>query len=216
MAGFKTVTPPDHYPVDVRDVKNFLRLDEDEDELYVRSLIGAATEYVEQYTGRALINRTVLMAVDGVAELDVPLMEGLTDGPDLPLRKRHMNLPFGNVSSITHVKYYSDDDTEYTMDGDTYYLDSISVPAKIVLRSGSNWPTSLRVANGIQITYVAGYGSNPKQVPEQIRLAIMQYVAFMYEHRGETEGNVMPQMPNSIPVLLQPYKIYSFAGKELN
>ena len=211
MAGFKVTTEPSHYPLDIKDVKDYLRLDEDEDELYVRGLVGSATEYVQEYTGRSLINRTITLALDGAGEIELPLKEGWHNGADIPRMNDRISLPFGTVQSITAIKYYDKNDNENTFDSSNYYLDNFSQPAKVVLRDGSSWPSSLRDANGLQVVYVSGFGSNPRQVPEQIRLAMMQYIAFMYEHRGDFERFPPPKMPEAINVLLQPYKVYQFS-----
>lgn len=208
MAGYKVTTEAANYPVDIRDVKDYLKLDDNEDEIYVRSLIASATEYVTEYTQRSLVSRTINLAIDGVPEIDLPLREGFYDGADISIREKKITLPFGNVVSVTDVKYYDENDNESVFDSSNYYIDNFSVPARLVLRNGSSWPSSLREVNGIVITYISGYGNNPKQVPEQIRLAIMQYIAFMYEHRGDFERSPPPKLPEAISVLLQPYRIF--------
>lgn len=216
MAGITVVTEASTYPLEVKDVKNFLKLDENEDELYVRSLIGSATEYVESYTSLSLINRTLKLSLDYLSEIDVPLWEGTRTGPDITIRKTIINLPSSPVSSVTHIKTFDDQDTETTFASSKYYVDTASKPARIILRSGETWPTALRVGNAVEITYVAGYGTSPKQVPEQIRLAMMQYIAFMYEHRGDFERFPPPSMPSSIEVLLQSFRTLSFSSNPLS
>ena len=45
-------------------------------------------------------------------------------------------LPKPPVASVTHFKYFDDDNTEYTIASTNYYVDLISDQARIVLRRG--------------------------------------------------------------------------------
>jgi len=74
------------------------------------------------------------------------------------------------------------------------------------------FPTDLRKANGLEINYTAGYGANRTDVPEAIMVAIMQYMTFMYEHRGDFERYPPPQPPKILGQLLNPYKILRFGS----
>lgn len=212
MAGLNLKTEATRLALDVRDVKNYLKLDDNADEVLVRTLITTASEWVENHIARSLINRTYQLFLDGVTEIDFPLWEGMVDGPDIVWRKRQVPLPRGPISSVTHLKTYDDADTATTMSTDKYYVDKVSQPPNVVLRAGASWPTSLRVANAIEIEYVAGYGDSPAQIPEPIRLAMYQFIAFQYEHRGDFERFPPPNMPDSIEGLLRPYRTMSFSN----
>ena len=88
----------------------------------------------------------------------------------------------------------------------------------MVLRRNKFWPLAdLRNSEPFQITYEAGYGDKPSMVPEVIRLVIRQYAQWMYEHRGEYEGQMMLQMPlpGMAMQLLQPYKVLRLGGRVL-
>ena len=49
-------TAPTVEPVELADVKNFMRVDEDRDDILINSLIVSARDYVERKTGRQLID----------------------------------------------------------------------------------------------------------------------------------------------------------------
>jgi uncharacterized phiE125 gp8 family phage protein len=114
--------------------------------------------------------------------------------------------------SVTHVKSYDDSDTATTFDSAKYFVDTANTPPRIVLRDGQSWPTGLRAANGLEIQYVAGYGSNDTDVPEPLRLAIMQIITANYENRGD-EAVKMPSIVNS---LVSPYKVLSLNSTPFN
>ena len=114
------------------------------------------------------------------------LCTGLFDHHDQDLNyyKNYLTLGKSPAVSVTHVKTYDDSDNATTMENTKYYVDSGREPARIVLRTGESFPTALRVANAIEVEYVAGY-SSIYSIPEPIRMGILQHIAHLYEHRGD-------------------------------
>jgi len=212
MSGFRVTSEPVRTALEVRDVKNFLKLDDDSDEILVRTLIKVASTFIENYTGRSFINRTIELFIDGVFEIDYPLHEGTRTGPDMYFRRRVIELPSSPVSTVSSISTFNDDDVETTFLASSYFVDTVTEPSRIVLRNGATWPTALRVSNGIKIEYVAGYGATTASIPEPLRLAMYQYIAFLYEHRGDFERFPPPEMPSSIQSLIQPYRILNFSS----
>ena len=204
MAGISVITDTTTEPLTTAYVRDYLRVDDTIDNTIIDNLIKSARILTENYTGRTLCNKTLKLSVDFVNELDHDLWEGMRVAPDLALKQNYITLPQSPVSSITHIKYYDNSDNATTYASTKYYLDSVRVPARVVLRNGEQWPTGLRVANGIEITYVAGFGANATDVPEAMRLAVSQLVAYLYENRGDMDAMAVP--PSVMP-LLQPYRI---------
>ena len=83
------------------------------------------------------------------------------------------------------------------------------------MRDGGTWPTDLRNANGIEVLYIAGYGDTRATIPEPIRVAMLEYIAFLYEHRGDDEGRAL-NPPMMIRSLLQPYVIMRYGVSPFN
>jgi hypothetical protein len=214
MSGLKIVTGPAATPVSRTEARNHLRLDDDVDDSLVRAYIQAATDWAENYTGRFLVSRTCQMMLDGARELESPLWEGMRTGPSNVAYLDHIELAAAPVISVESIKYYSDDDTQYTWAASNYFVDTFSEPAKVVLRDGGTYPTDLRAANGLEINFTAGYGSNPSAVPEAIKVAILQYIAFLYEHRGDNEAGM--QSPPVLRALLDPYRVLRFNTSAYN
>lgn len=214
MSGLKIVTGPAVTPVSRTEARNHLRLDDDVDGSLVRAYIQAATDWAENYTGRFLVSRTCQMMLDGARELESPLWEGMRTGPSNVAYLDHIELAAAPVISVESIKYYSDDDTQYTWAASNYFVDTFSEPAKVVLRDGGTYPTDLRAANGLEINFTAGYGSNPSAVPEAIKVAILQYIAFLYEHRGDNEAGM--QSPPVLRALLDPYRVLRFNTSAYN
>lgn len=210
MGGQSVTTDASIDPLTYSEIRDYLRLDEGVDETLLITLLKMATQYVENFTGRALINRTITLFVDGVDEIDLALWEGTRVAPDMSIRKRYIELPSTPVSSVSSISSFSDNDTETTFASTKYFVDTVREPARVYLRDGEAWPQSLRVANGLKIVYVAGYGSNRTDIPEAIRLGILNIIAFNYEHRGDFEGVL--RQPAMVQSLLQPYRKLSFTN----
>lgn len=175
------VTAPQFEPVTVAEAKLHARIDEDE--TAIASLIVAAREMAETYTRRAFVTQTWKMFLDAF-----PCGSAI-------------ELPRAPLQSVTHVKAYDDADAVTTFAASNYYVDSATRPGRIVLREASSWPDAARVANAVEIQFVAGYG-NAAAVPNQIKQAILMTVAHLYEHRGDASVD----MPETACALLTAHK----------
>lgn len=174
-------------PVTLAEAKIHLRVDGDDENTYMETLITAARMWAEGVTRRKFINTTVRLSLDVL--------------PDV------VRLPFGKTQSITTFAYTDEDGNAATLpSGSTgYTLDSDSEPARIVPYYDTDWPTTYEVNNAIQITYVVGYGAAATSVPAKIKQAILMYCLHLYERDGATEGVV-----ETAENLLRDYRILEF------
>ena len=93
MAGLTTVTQAQQHAITYSEASEYMRLDDQQDVDLIRALIRSATNYVETYTGRSLVNRTLKFSMDYIEEVDSQLHEGMRIGPDLTIRRRYIELP---------------------------------------------------------------------------------------------------------------------------
>lgn len=210
MSGLTITTAPANEPLDAAETISYLRLDSGVDTTLVNSLIQAARFWCEDYTNRTLLTTTFTLSLNSIGEVDLPLKEGLHTGYSTPTRLNYIELPKPPVQSVTSIISYNDENTASTLDASNYYSDLVREPARVVLRDGGSWPTDLRNANGIEVKYVAGYGDSRGTIPETIRIAMLQYITFLYEHRGDFERFPPPKPPVSLQMLLQPYVIMRY------
>ena len=156
-------------PVDLTTVKDHLRVDSDDDNGLITSLITVARRYAEKYQNYAYITQTWELWLDG--------------WPDA----NYLKIPLPPLQSITAIKYYDTANKEAPFEDSKYFVDTKNEPGRIVLAYGKTWPTAtLRPANGIYIEFKAGYGDAANNVPEEIKQAIKMIVGDMYEHRENT------------------------------
>lgn len=218
MISSSLVTAPSVEPVALADVKQHARIDTTADDGFIPTLITGARQWVEQYTGRAIINQTWQLAIDQWPTVKEEWWDGVRDGAIGALDQMgFVSLPRPPLVSITSVQYFDNTDTAATWPSSNYFADTVRQPGRLCLRMGATWPTPTRLSNGIIITYVAGYGSSGTYVPEPIKTAIRQLVTHWYEHRGEatlatgTRGMTAAynaiNVPMVIQALLDPYRI---------
>ena len=210
MAGLQVHTAETAYAVTQAEIKAWNKIDSSDDDTVVELIERAVHNWAKEYTNRTLTTVTYNLFIDSVYDYDIPIYEGFYTGYDGQLNKRSIILPKSPVASVTHIKYYDDSDNATTFATTNYYLDNASVPAKIVLRKGASYPSSLRVANGIEIKYVAGYGATTA-IPYDIKSACLAYSAYLFEHRGDLLDGKRVLAPTSATQLLHPYRIKAFS-----
>lgn len=139
------------------------------EDIQIQNMITVARRNVEALTNRVLITQTWDMEMDRFPSIDV------------------IKMPLPPLQSITSINYYDTDGVESTFSNTLYQVDTLSFQGRIGLHDGEEWPTeTLRTLNGVIIRFVAGYGSNTTDVPEEFRQAIMMLVGHYYENREIT------------------------------
>ena len=186
------VTGPTAEPVTLAEAKLHLRVDIDDDNDLIEALVAAAREYVERLCRPqvALISQTWKLVLDA------------TPGDTITLRP----YPLQSVSSI---KTISDAGVEATYSSSGYQVDTSSEPGRVRLKSGYSWPsTTLQALNGFQVTFVAGFGDDPSDVPQQIRQAVLLLIGHWYENREVqiVTGAVPASLAFTVMALLAPWR----------
>lgn len=153
-------------PISLAEAKSHLRVDTTDEDSDILAIIRAARVYCENFQNRTYITRTRELWLDA--------------WPD----KDRIDIPRPPLQSVTSVKYYGTDNTEYTMPPADYFVDTKNEPGRLVLTYGKSWPTTtLRPANGILITFAAGYGADGTFVPEDVKRAMRLLIGHWYENR---------------------------------
>lgn len=137
------------------DMKNYLNIDSDLWDLLIDRLIGSATTRLERYTGCSFQQKTLVATFMSVAD--------------------NVEIPYGPVQTITHVKAIDENGTKTTLtEGSDYVI------------YGNNFKTINFFESGqsIEIEYVAGYST----LPSDLSLAVMKQVGMDFEYRENTAG----------------------------
>jgi len=169
-----------------------IELTDTDNDVYIRSLVDAAHTRIEQITRRKLLTQTVTEYFD--------------DWPD-----EYFELPYGNLQSVTSVKYKDYDGTESTVDATDYIVETNTEKGRVVLAYGESWPSdTLYPSKPIYITYVCGYGTTKSDVPDDYLHAIKIQISDLYENR---ETNIVGvgvtiNKLDTVKHILTPYILY--------
>lgn len=185
------VTPPAAEPVTLAQAKAYLRAGYDAEDELILQLVRAARERVEAETGRALIARTYREVLDDWA---VP---GRFAPPG------QLRLPMPPLISVGEIVFLDEADAETEWPADQYFVDTDADPGRIAVRGRSTFPRPPRAVAGISITFDAGYGADPEDVPSALRDAVLRLTAEGYARR-EAIGS--SPLPLSVQALLAPWR----------
>jgi hypothetical protein len=209
------VTPPARLPVTIDEIRVHMRIDlDDTDEVPIlMANIQSATDQAERWLRRSLITRTFDLWLDRwpTSRRNV-WWDGVRDGSisDLFSAERHVDVPAPPLQSVTSITTFDDSDAGSDFASSKFFVDTATEPGRIVLRDAAETPAPTRVANGIQIRCVAGYGDNYSDVPEPIRQGILRMAAHLYEARGECPLEEARDVSGA-SALWQPYRILRLA-----
>ena len=186
------VTPPAGEPVTLLEAKQHLRVDVDDDDALIGSLIAAARQAAETITGRQLMTarwKLVLDAFPGAT------FTHAGSGATFSLPAHAVLLAKCPVQSVISIEYLDMNGTLQTMHAEDYVLDAACEPARLSPAFGKSWPPTLPQIGAITVTFDAGYGL-ASAVPEGIKSWIKLRVGSLYGHREEvsvlTRGRIDP------------------------
>jgi len=195
-----TDSPQGNEPVTLAEAKSYLRQIENDEDTEIQREIRAARDWAESYTGRALINQTWELILDEWPAKTI-------DNPN-----RYLYLPKGQAQSITSLKYTDENgntvDLATNSPGIQFVTYTDGEPYIAVGYDGS-WPTIKAVIDPIRVRWVAGFGTAASDVPEQIRDAILFYIANRHEVRAATDQKGAKE--NLAEAILYPWKV-NFVG----
>jgi hypothetical protein len=174
-------------PVSLFDVKIWLKVPSTitADDTLITALIKSATATFEKITGRDLINKTYKTYLDSF-----PCVDGLNyyTGISFLVPKYNDNgivLRKSKLQSITSIQYYLDG-VLTTWDSSNYYITDLPDYSAIYLVADAKFPTNIDIRKqSIVINFVAGYGVNDTYIPEDAKQALLQFITYLYENRGD-------------------------------
>jgi uncharacterized phiE125 gp8 family phage protein len=162
--------------------KTYLRIEQDEEDALIASLLGAAIRHCESFLGLLLIRRN---AVDR-----------------MPVSAAWQRLSVLPVQSITSVTGIPAEGATFTLPVGAYALDIDS--------SGDGWVrvTQPGLAQRVEVRVLAGLAAGWDDIPEPMRLAVLRLTAHLHAYR-DAPGDIGP--PAAVAALLRPHRRMQFA-----
>lgn len=182
------VTEPTIEPITLEEAEDHLRLSETStgaEDTVIREYIKAARRYCEQFQNRAYLEQTWDLWLEDWPSGD------------------YIVLPRPPLVSVSYVYYYGTGGTANTMTAGNYYVDTDHEPGRVALEYGETWPSeTLRPGHGVNVRFVAGYGSMPSYVPTEVKQAIKLLVGHMYERREASDIKEVMAIPMGVDSML--------------
>lgn len=176
-------------PVTAAEFKTFARIDGSTEDTQIEAMLKAVRQSAELWTGRAFISQTYVMTLDFWPKNGI------------------IQLPRPPLISVTSIVTLDEDNVETTYSSSNYYLNTVSTPAEIILKSGATAPTKdTRERGWIKVTFKAGYGDTAANVPQQIKEAIKMWATVVYENRTP----LSPEPPSNVQDILGLNKVARF------
>lgn len=183
--------PPVVEPVTLAEAKLHCRIDVDDDDALVGSLISTAREHLERIS-RPQVAMT--------AQRWLYVADAWPASATIELR------PYP-LLTVDEVRYTDADGVERTVSPSEYVVDRHGVPGRLHMING--WPSAtLRPLNGLEIEFTAGYGVDELSPPLALRQAVLLLVAHWYENRETvvTTGAMPKQLPFAVDALFRPWR----------
>lgn len=170
--------------ITLEEAKLYLKVDTNDDDALISSLISVAEQTIEKFTGRKLLTSDFQYVLDEAEE--------------------EIIIPFSPLQEVTKIEVVADDGTSSEVDSSIYDVDlSQDQMGRIRLRPGNSWPDHRGFASFI-VTGKAGYGTDASAVPAPLKIAILIALAILYENRGQVESQTLL---DSISTLCWPYRV---------
>lgn len=182
--GLRRTTQPAGEPVSLEEAKLHLRVDHDDEDVRIESLILTARMAAEKRLQRTLLLSGWTLTCDDFGAL--------------------YELPMAPLVAVTSIGYADCAGAPQVLSPTAYCVDPTSEPGRVV-RVGP-WPCTARQPAAVTVIYTAGYAA-AADVPEPIRQWILLAVGDLYANREASAER--PQVPQDFADrLLDPYKIW--------
>jgi uncharacterized phiE125 gp8 family phage protein len=182
-----TLVAPAAEPLGLAEAKQYLRIAYAGEDDLVSSLIKAARARVEFELGMAMVQRTLRLTRN--------------DWPIEMLLRSSMRLPVRPVVSLSAVRVKDREGELQTVTGQ--FALSGGVRPRLVWILG-NLPETGLMWDAVEIDFVAGFGEDADDVPDDLKLAVKLLVAAGYQARDE--AGVLGKLPGDVRSLLAPWR----------
>lgn len=175
-------TAPTVEPITLLEAKEFMRVDNDDENPLIESLISVAREKIESDTKRAIAAQTLRYNLDS-----------------FPWDSRVISIPRPPLVAVSSITYIDEDGVTQTWAASNYVVDSSSEPGRVQLAENSEWPeTQSGRINAVAINYTAGWSSPP----ERVKMLAKLWVSHFFENREPVNiGNIVNEIPLALKSL---------------
>lgn len=198
--------------LEIDSLKEQLRIDLDDDDPWLTECLAVVTDQLEAYLGLSFIQKTYRWVLDGFGRVRREDDDfWFSDFPRGPKAEIALVLPRSPLVSVSQIQYKDTGNVLQTLSASAYQIDTLRVPARIKPAYGEIWPSTGTDFNAVQITFVAGYGSDHDAVPPRIRHAIRMLVGHLEANREATTAISISEVQLGWRSLVDDYRARHYA-----
>jgi len=182
-------------PVSLNEVRSHLRIDADNDleNTYLEFCVKAAAKFGESYTNLDFIQKKYLTFRNGFG---------------YPITLRRGYLPLENC--ISSFKYILNGVWE-SVPETSFYVEYKKPFSSIVSKYNNTFDyITDPILQSVKIEFFAGFGVDESKIPFDIKFAILNHIAAMYENRGDADVasmNFAENFPVQTKIIYDSYKV---------
>lgn len=193
----QTVAPAQP-PLTLAEVKAHLRVDHSSEDDLIAALLDTCRGHLEGNGGRqGILGRRLITQTMALTLAEFP-------------PGRRLDLPEAPLQSVTSIVYRDGTDAEVTLAGSTYDVVTDSLTGYVQLHRDQSWPATYDRDDAVVVTFVAGYGDDPADIPAPIRHALKLHVGHLYLNR-ESDGARIDAVPRAYDALLAPFLTHGWS-----
>jgi len=155
--------PPASAVLTPADMRAHLRIDHTDQDTMLAGLIEVATRSCESEAGIQCINATY--------EIRLPYWW-----------KQVLQIPRAPLVSVSSVQYVDDAGSTQTLSAENYVVPVGTWYSRLHRADGATMPVLGQVPQPVTVTFVAGYGTEASDVPQDVRHWIMLLASHYYSH----------------------------------
>ena len=177
--SLKRITQPVVEPVTLRQLKRHLRIEHDEEDEYLLSLIGAGRVYAETRCDRCFIDTQLEMQTDtfpAAIELPLPMPPFCQTQGRQAIEVTYLNAAMTRLSMVETEPAIGSNPGKFLAQRD-------STPAILTPAVNGYWPVTGPVRSAVTIRWWAGYGPDATYCPKGVVHAILMLAAHWYNNR---------------------------------
>lgn len=207
------VTYPASAPITLAQAKAHLRIDSDDEDDFVQTLIDVATQIFDG-TGKARdgILGCAMMTQTWMLETQQWVFPFRRKWPRLASDYR-IWIEHGPVQAVETIQVYAGD-VLVDWPSDQWRVGYEDTRAFITTAPNCSWPTFDFREDAFQVSFTTGYGDNPTDVPAALRSAMLLMIGHLFENRQSVivsaSRAVAIEVPQTIETLIAPYKVQEF------
>lgn len=186
--SYSVITVPEKRGLDICDVKNWLRIDEDDesDDRTLEVLIDGVVKEAQNLSGRTMITTKLRTFRNGFSDTG-----NFIAGGETPIELRRS--PFIDDSTIALSYLVSGSFVALVEDTD-YFVETSDDYVRVRPTTDNEWPVDIdEIEQSVKVEFFVGYGTAATSVPSDLTLGMLRHVASDYENRGESNGKGIPE-----------------------